>query len=265
MAKATEGFLGGFSGKLGPVVGYQWNGKWCMRTRPDAVRNPRTQAQQEQRALFTEEVRLASHMRWAVTQALTQPARAAGMTAFNLFVSINQPAFSLADGRLAVDYAALQLSMGPVAPVALSEVQASEGTRLEVKFDRNPLHMSSNQYDSVYLYVYAPELELGFLASPVYRREQRLATVLPDMFADTEVHLYAYVVDGQGRTSATAYGGSLVVGATAATVVEADGMVVDTATGEVLDTAPTAGSGRTSHADASSSAAPPRQESSPQG
>ena len=209
--------MGGFSGKLGSAIGYMWNGKWCLRSRPAQVSNPRTEAQQEHRAAFREQVRLAARMRWVLLQSMTETARAAGMTAYNLFVSLNQHAFSTEGGELKVDYQSLVLSLGPVAPVQASQVVATGGSRLEVDFERNPLHQQCDAYDAVHLYVYSPSLGQGYLAAPVYRRQKKVSVLLPDLFAGTEVHIYLYVSDQQGRCSETTYGGCLTV---------ADGAVV---------------------------------------
>ena len=214
MATLSSGYLGGFSGKLGPAVGYMWNGKWCLRSRPAQVRNPRSEAQVMHRQLFKQQVQLAARMRWAVNTCLTLLAREAGMTAYNLFVSLNQPCFGQEDGALTVDWASLQLSLGPVAPVALGRATVTDDGRLEVDFERNPLHMASNAYDQVRLYVYSPELGQGYLSAAVYRREGRVALLLPAGFAGTELHLYAFAFDRQGRYSATAYGRLDAEGAT---------------------------------------------------
>ena len=164
MAKQTEGFLGGFNGKLGPVVGYRWKGLWCMRSQSRFVKNPRTEAQQAHRALFKAEVQLAGRMRWAVNIGLKLPADDMNMTALNLFVKANQQAFSDVDGALKVDYAALQVSGGPVAPVALTEASVDGDNVLNVKFEKNPLRRSCSMYDNVYFWIYSEELEQGYLA-----------------------------------------------------------------------------------------------------
>jgi hypothetical protein len=93
MAKFSNGFMGPFSGKLGPAVGYTWNGKWCMRSYQKYIKNPRTEAQQAHRAMFKQEVQLAARMRQVISRTMTDPARENGMTAYNLFVKINQEAF----------------------------------------------------------------------------------------------------------------------------------------------------------------------------
>ncbi len=211
MAKFENGYMGGFSGKLGSAIGYMWNGKWCLRSRPAQVSNPRTEAQQEHRAAFREQVRLAARLRWVLLQSMTEPARAAGMTAYNLFVSLNQHAFSTVGGELKVDYQSLVLSMGPVAPVQASQVVATGGSRLEVDFERNPLHQQCDAYDAVHLYVYSPSLGQGYLAAPVYRRQKKVSVLLPEQFEGSEVHIYLYVSDQQGRCSETTYGGCLTV------------------------------------------------------
>lgn len=43
MAKQAGGFLGGFNGRLGPVVGYRWKNIWCVRSQSNDVRNPHTE------------------------------------------------------------------------------------------------------------------------------------------------------------------------------------------------------------------------------
>lgn len=211
MAKQDSGHLGGFCGKLGPAVGYMWNGKWCLRSRPGQVRNPRTDKQMEQRSLFSQEVQLAARMRQAVIAGLTGAARQEGMTAYNLFVSVNQQAFSLDGNELQVDYSLLQLGAGPVAPVALGTPAVDGDNVLTVSFEANPLHMRADHYDRVMLYVYCPDAGRGEMALPVYRRTKRVGMALPDDFAGRELHVYAFAQDETGRCSQSVYAGPVAL------------------------------------------------------
>jgi hypothetical protein len=52
MGTIKKGILGGFSGKVGTVVGASWRGISYMRSLPQKVRNPRTQGQRSQRNKF---------------------------------------------------------------------------------------------------------------------------------------------------------------------------------------------------------------------
>ena len=224
MAKLSEGYMGGFVGKLGTAVGYQWKGKWCLRGLPSRMRNPRTEAQQEHRMLFKQEVQLAGYMRRALNVGLAMESDLHQMTALNLFVKINQPAFAAGNAdepesaatpgnadlpactnRLEVDWENLIISAGPVAPVAFGAPTVTGGTTLELDFERNPLHLRAGNFDKVYLYIYSPELEQGYLTAPVYRSARHIAVVLPQLFAGHEVHLYGFVQDEQGRCSQTIY------------------------------------------------------------
>ncbi len=210
MATQTDGFMGGFNGRLGNIVGYKWKGVWCLRTRPGHMRNPQTEKQMEHRTLFKEEVRQASHMAQAIGLGLRTLADEANMTAHNVFVSLNQHAFSLVDGQFTVDYPTLRLSAGPAAPVAFGEAAVDSGNTLSISFEKNPERLTAaNNFDYVYLYVYSPELRRGFLSAPVYRREKRISISLPDTFAGKELHLYGMTQNQQGQMSETIYAGSV--------------------------------------------------------
>ena len=53
MGKISKGILGGFSGKVGTVIGASWRGIHYMRSIPQSVRNPRTDGQRSQRNKFS--------------------------------------------------------------------------------------------------------------------------------------------------------------------------------------------------------------------
>ena len=207
MARQTAGFMGGFHGRLGPAVGYMWRGVWCVRSYNPHPRNPRTEAQTAHREMFKREVQLASYMSWAVNLGFRDLSYDNGMTPYNMFVHLNQHAFSLVDNIFTVDYSALRLCSGPVAGVSFGEPVWGEGNVLTVTFDRDASGQRGEYYDSVYLYAYCPDMEDGFLAAPVYRRTRRITVALPDGYAGHEVHLYGLVVNEEGEWSETIYAG----------------------------------------------------------
>ena len=205
------GYMGPFSGRLGTAVGDMWNGKCCARSYQKIVNNPRTPEQVAHREMFKQEVQLAARMRWAVVKTMTDMARAAGMTAYNLFVKENQHAFSLGrrsevggqsmevsdEFSLQVDYANLRMSMGDVPGVVAESVERTDDNVLNVSFVRG----TGRGFDQVNLYVYAPELGKGYMAAPVYRRDRRVSVALPDEFADVELHAWFMVQSEDGNWS----------------------------------------------------------------
>lgn len=176
MAKQSFGILDGYRGTVGTVIGYQWRGRWCLRARPRRVHNPRTEAQQEHRMLFRDMVRLASRMTPVLRHRLRSAALGEKMTEGNLFVKMNKDCFS----PQGVDYERLQVSAGPVAPVAFTHAEVDEDMVLHVEFEKNPLHLCSNGDDEVRVYAYCPALGRGVLSAAAYRKSKRLSMSLPD-------------------------------------------------------------------------------------
>ncbi|MBR1766040.1 MAG: hypothetical protein IJ745_03240 [Bacteroidales bacterium] len=215
MAKQQHGINDGFRGTVGTVIGYEWRGRWCLRSRPRTVRNPRTERQQENRTLFRQVVALTALLRPVLRHGLRQRSQAAHMTEANYFHHINKSLFGMdSEGRLTVDYEALALSEGPVAPVGFAapsaETQHEASPRsATVTFERNPLHLNSNSDDEVWLVALCPEAGEVCLSAPAMRRSRQATLTLPDHWTDMDVHLYGFVTDYAGRASASSYIGCL--------------------------------------------------------
>ena len=175
-------------------------------------------------------MQLAASMSWAVNLGLKELAYEMRMTSYNLFVHLNQHAFSLeyssptAERRspspnlgdeprvFTVDYSALRLSSGPLEGVTFGTTQWDEDNVLTVTFDRDGSGQRGKSFDHVYLYAYCPDLETGFMASPVYRRAKKVSVALPDIYKGHELHLYGMVCNEEGVWSETAYAGSVELG-----------------------------------------------------
>lgn len=201
MAKQRFGINDGYRGTVGTVIGYEWRGRWCLRSRPRYVNNPRTEAQQEHRMLFRDMVRLASRMTRVLRRGMRAAALEERMTEGNLFVKMNKDCFT----PQGIDYENLVVSTGPVAPVAFTEVELDAEGVLHARFEKNPLHLRADGDDEVRVYAYCPSLGQGCLSEPVYRRSKRLDMALPDQWAGLEVHFYGFVEDYEQRASETVY------------------------------------------------------------
>lgn len=208
MAKQRYGINDGYRGTVGTVIGYEWRGQWCLRSRPRRVRNPRTERQRMARGLFSQVSQLASRMATALRIGLHTEAVRMHRTECNHFMSINSDCFTLDGGRLSVDYEELVVSLGPVAPVGfISDERGvmSDERVVTVPFEKNPLHLCSSGDDLVYLYAWCSDLDEGVLSVPAYRRSRQVSVELPERWAGCEVHLYGFVEDYAGRTSDSSY------------------------------------------------------------
>lgn len=93
MGKIKQGILGGFSGKVGKVVGGSWKGIDYMRGIPSSIANPQTEGQVTQRNKFGACVALAKSVMDTVIRPVWNK-KAVKMTGFNLFTKTNLPAFN---------------------------------------------------------------------------------------------------------------------------------------------------------------------------
>ena len=178
MAKSNDLFSGGFSGRMGNVIGYMWRGKACVRSMPTHYRDARSEMQLQQRELFRQTIRFASRAQRVLRLGLMMPSLDAHVTEYNYFMRINKRCFSLVDGNLQVDCENLVLSEGPVAPVAFYAPRLLDEVTISIDFEKNPLHRRVSSDDNVYLAAYCPEMGGFDLSAPVARRHNQLVMSL---------------------------------------------------------------------------------------
>ena len=211
MAKLEQGILGPFRGKVGTVVGYTWRGLPCVRAYRREINYPNTERQQAERDWFVSMVRFASRAQSALKLGLRERAAEAPMTECNYFVMSNKRCFALRDGVVEVDYAGLRIAQGAAAGVLFAAPRFELGEVVSVDFEKNSGLSRASSEDSVYLFAYAPALGEGLLSAPARRRSKVVRMSLPQHWSGTEVHLYGFVVDREGRASRSAYIGHGIV------------------------------------------------------
>lgn len=133
MGIIKQGILGGFSGKVGSVVGTSWKGRAVMKAMPLSVANPRTTGQVNQRKKFSSCVELAKNLLGGSIAILDNPF-AGNISGYNRFVKRNTAAFTTA-GALIPNL--LKISEGALGGVELDgPVQvASGGVSIGIYFD----------------------------------------------------------------------------------------------------------------------------------
>ncbi len=126
MGTIKQGILGGFSGKVGTVIGGSWKGIAYMRSQAQSVKNPRTEAQMEQRSKF------------ALTLAFLKPITnyirtgyktyANKQTAFNAAMSyICKNAIAGTYPDYSLDFQAVLVSRGSLTPAENASATTAEG------------------------------------------------------------------------------------------------------------------------------------------
>ena len=125
MGKIKQGILGGFKGKVGTVIGASWNGIAYMRGLPQSIKNPKTAAQQAQRAFFREVQDLVGQLSYEQLVFLF-PESVQGMSRRNLLVKQLSTDPLVAEGSKHVDLADItSLGNAPTADLPDVSIVAS--------------------------------------------------------------------------------------------------------------------------------------------
>ena len=222
MAKLDIGILGGFSGRVGTVVGYYRRGAWFVRAYQPHIRDRKSAAQLEQRSRFKAMIQFASPATPVLRVGLRQVADDQQITEGNTFLKINKECFpresrntrnsrNSRDSRdsrntresrnsRAIDYPSLQFSRGSLAAPAALQYAVDEGGVLTVRWSAE----GGSLTDRVHIYIYSPAAQTG-IALQGERAQRHLQALLPEGFAPEGLHVWAFASNASGNVSNTQY------------------------------------------------------------
>ena len=220
MAKIEMGILGGFSGRVGTVVGYYRRGGWYVRAYQPNIRDRRSAAQLEQRSRFKAMIQFASPATPVLRVGLRQAAADWQITEGNAFLKINKECFPRESRNTrntkntrntrnsresrnsrAIDYRSLQFSRGSLAAPQVLQYTVDEGGVLAVRWSAGGGRLA----DRIHIYVYCPAAMTG-IALEGERGRHGLQALLPQDFVGVELHLWAFAAAADGMVSPTVYG-----------------------------------------------------------
>lgn len=107
MGTIKQGILGGFSGKVGTVIGSSWKGISYMKGRAQSTKNPKTAAQTMQRTYFKQLAALAAQLSDDQIHALI-PRSVKGLTPRNILMKQLDACAVTADGVKSIDLTQLE-------------------------------------------------------------------------------------------------------------------------------------------------------------
>lgn len=131
MGIIKRGILGGYSNKVGNVVGSSWKGIATMRVLPLSVANPRTAAQVSNRNAFAAVTAFASSILTSIVKPLNDRF-ALRMSGFNAFVQRNKAAFA---DPMGIDFESIVLSRGRLSVPIITTDTSVSGTTATVHWN----------------------------------------------------------------------------------------------------------------------------------
>jgi len=166
MATFKQGILGGFSGKVGGVIGSSWKGIDTMRSQPSSVTNPRTNAQVANRSRFKSVSQLAAAMLTTIVKPLNDRF-AQKMSGFNDFCQRNASAF---DALGAFVPANLVLSRGKLSAPSTVAQETSSAVEVFVGFSPDLSGSFDAATDKVYAVVIGKNGDILGVSSGAFTR-----------------------------------------------------------------------------------------------
>jgi len=202
MGKIKQGILGGFSGKVGSVVGASWKGISYMRGKAVSIKNPRTLLQLMQRSKFT--------LALSVLQPITEFIRigfkryAHRKSEFNAAMSYTvKRAIRGAYPDYAISYSNLLVSRGTLPCVNDAEATAVAG-KINFTWEDNSGIGEAKTTDKVMVVAINPaKREATYITDGALRSSRSEGLLVSPYWVDDEVEVYLTFISENGKDVAT--------------------------------------------------------------
>ena len=198
MGTIKKGILGGFSGKVGTVVGGSWKGISYMRSLPQKVKNPRTAGQVSQRSKF------------AITMYYLKPMTAFLRTGWKLYAHRQSPinaamSYALANAITGaypdyeIDPSKVIVSRGSLATAVNANANDAGGS-IDISWDDNSNVSNAKQTDKALIAIANPTKgEAVTITAGEERMTGYQNTVIPADWSGDEVQVYLGFISEDGK------------------------------------------------------------------
>lgn len=189
----TQGILGGFSGKVGPVVGGKWKDIDYMRSYVIPA-NPNTASQQTVRAKFSALVALGRSLLSSILQPYWDPFYS-GMSGFNAWISEN---YSLASSVGAIDETAI-MAKGTLESTPILTAEYATGTGVITGTFSEDTYGNGELTDALVCVFYDSVNKIFTFSSGVaYRDSEAFIGALPTGLTATNCYVWIFFTRGTG-------------------------------------------------------------------
>ena len=201
MGIINQGILGGFSGKVGPIVGFRWKSNYYIRARAAKVSNPRTPKQQEQRGKFATAFSFLKTIKPFIRigyKEFTQD-----KSAFNAAMSYTLKRAVTGSGKeIRIDFDRALVSMGTLMPI-FKGTATQNGNKMYFNWQDNSGMGNAEDTDIAMLLVYNKDKETAvYDTKTALRSSQHAELQLPSDWQDDELIAYLSFCSADGNTIA---------------------------------------------------------------
>ncbi len=196
MGTIKQGILGGFSGKVGSVVGGSWKGIAYMRSQAQSVHNPRTEGQLDQRSKFALTINFLKPITDYVRTGYKHYAHK--QTAFNAAMSYNiKNAISGDYPNYSVDFTKTLVARGSLVP-AHDAAAVSESSAVTFTWTDNSGEGNAQMTDIAMPLVYNISKGYAIFSDYVVRAESSVTVAVPTSWSGDSCAIYLAFVSEDG-------------------------------------------------------------------
>lgn len=197
MAKIRDGIFGGFSGKLGNLVGMYLNGKHYLRTVPSYINNPRTKKQQANRKAFGMVSKLVARLVPFIEVTLSA---VEGKQPRGAFVSYNMRSAVKYDteGEVEIDYTNLVVSAGLLKQPEGPSAERTDDGSVIVRWTDNSRDGNARPNDKALLLALHEGRIAGYNLEGSPRKAGEAVLPIAPAYKDAPVHVYLCMSSARG-------------------------------------------------------------------
>lgn len=215
MSKNIQGILGPQFGKIGPVVGYTWKGKYCYRAYTNRVKDAKSPAQLIARAIFKTYSMLACKMAAAINMGFMMKANSDQMTTRNVFTKVNTEldvVSAATPDSVSIDYTSMQVAAGPLQQAYFGAPQSDNPNVIDVSITGNNFG-DATANDKIVLVAYIPDLKLCIVDKTCTRASVTGHITCPGIASGMKAHLWGFALAGVSEpTFIPDYGADMLPG-----------------------------------------------------
>ncbi|MBC7418344.1 MAG: hypothetical protein H7325_09335 [Pedobacter sp.] len=203
MATIKKGILGGFSGKVGTVIGGNWRGVDYMRSLPKVSTKPATALQAEQRLKFATVIAFLKPISALITKGYQSVTGA--RTPLNAAVSYHiKKAIAGVAPEFTIDPSKVVFSQGDIAGAWAPQVESTVPASIVFGWQDNTGTGLAEGDDQAILLVYnAAKEQYVSLENAALRSAGQVNLILPASFTGDEVNCWMSFSSSDGKRMAT--------------------------------------------------------------
>jgi Family of unknown function (DUF6266) len=212
MATFNKGILGGFSGKVGTIVGSNWRGLDVLRSLPKKSSRIPSEKQLIVQARFSLTAHFLAPLKPLLSAYFGQPS--GEKSRFNMAFSYhNREAIAGTYPDFEIDYQKVIICKGDLLQVEQPGVSQQAGAELKYTWQDNSGEGEAKATDMILVVVYNPTRELFSYKELAAARTEGLFTLaLPDKWIGETVHTWLSVVNAaETKWASSVYLGSVVL------------------------------------------------------